>query len=290
MFSSLDEVKNLFIRSRNFACPVIAYESCSYYDSISNIQRWIQLEKEENNDTLLSEEELPVYLRWSVIEGFSPLYNDEASIKYCDSKNLTEKGYLKQPDFFKDIKSVLDDITNHSLLIIEDADTYFHEFKGAANAAFRAKLLSSIRNIHNSFKLKGATLVLMGYYFDISSDFSEHIVYLNEPLPNHEDLTDLVHKIYKTMGMSLLGENDLFKYVFPLRGCSLSVAENLLALSFDKGVGINLKTLWKLKEKDINATAGLSYTSSNVKLGDIAGLYALKEWLIAILTAKNHHY
>lgn len=287
MFNSLKKVKKMFKRARTLACPLIAYETCSTSESLVNIKNWIMEEKESNESEVIEIENPPVFLQWSLNRGFYPLFDkDEHSIEYAKKKSV--KGVFNaEPNIFKDMGKLFEDLPDYSVIIAHNFDTYFHQYKGFILADFRSKLLDLIDTTYDSFKRKGATFLMLGNYFDIPEDFGNSVVHLNEPLPTHEELSILVNKFYKKFKLDLLTGKDLFKYTFPLRGCTLGVAENLVALSFDPDNGIELDTLWDLKEQDINKTEGLNFGRSDLTLDDLAGLEAIKEWLIRIFNGEN---
>lgn len=291
---TLEEVKELFLKAKSVGHPLFIYETSSFKDSLKNILDFLQHEKELLNKQLSKSkktvfaktEALPVHIVWSITRGFYSLDETDKSSESLAKLKNQKAGFPTPPDFFADLNK-LNDLPEGSTVTFLEADNFFLQY-ASPNALFRSNLSSSLRNVEEWFKLTGSSLILMGYCFIVPEEFTHAVIQLNEPNPTQEELEEIVGHVYQAAGLSVPTPAALRTFAFPLRGCSKSVAENFASLALEgKSKGVSIKKLWKLKEKEINATQGLRFMHSDVTLKDVGGLGAVKKQLVKIFKGKN---
>lgn len=143
----------------------------------------------------------------------------------------------------------------------------------------------AILNLRDDFKASQRTLVLLGTQFDLPSELAQHVLILDEPLPDAAQIRQVVTKIVNSAGQDL-DEKTAEEAVYALRGIAAFPAEQATAMSLTPE-GLNLSALWDRKRQLIRATPGLAVWEGRAMFSDIGGCDQIKKFMARILTGKR---
>lgn len=141
-------------------------------------------------------------------------------------------------------------------------------------------VMQALLNIREPFKSTKRVVIGLTLKSKIPSDLVQSFSYVEDPLPDSEQLKEKISGIYKSAhGQdSELDKDTLEVMSNDLKGTSPFRAEQLTAQSLSKE-GINRKRLRDNAKKQINDTAGLSMETGTEDFDDIGGLDAIREYL-----------
>jgi len=159
----------------------------------------------------------------------------------------------------------------------------FHPFMTATNAA----IIRQLREVATSLKDSYKTLVLVSPFLAIAAELQKDITVLDFPLPELEDLRELLHRIISEVGetakvsveLDRQGEDRLLTAAL---GLTLKEAENVLAktIVLDGRLSAeDVSVVFSEKQQIIRKSGLLEYYGAQETLKDVGGLDALKEWL-----------
>lgn len=139
----------------------------------------------------------------------------------------------------------------------------------------------------DKFKAENTTLVMLAPSITLPAELKQDVVFLDEPLPNEEELSAICASIIADAGLKpeLLTDNKE-KIVSALRGLSAFAAEQVCALSLTKG-GIDLQEMMKLKRAYIGSLPGVEVREDKISFNDIAGYDNVKNLLIKKISGKR---
>lgn len=146
--------------------------------------------------------------------------------------------------------------------------------------------MQAVWNCRLAFEPRGITLVLLGPAIKLPVELKNDVVLISEPLPDHEELGDILDDISKAANLKpeQIGDRDIV--VDTMRGTSAFGARQILAMSVTKD-GVDHGQLWERKAKMVQQTPGLSVWRGSESFKDLGGLSNLKQFLTRILTSGN---
>jgi AAA+ superfamily predicted ATPase len=206
-----------------------------------------------------------VLLGWSVAKGFR---------RDGGTKSAAGLEGTKEP---LAALAAIEKLSDPSLVVLKD----FHPYL-ADPAVVRA-----LRELSHSLKSTFTTVVLLSPTLVIPPEIEKEVSVLDVPLPTYRDLLQLLKEIVGVVRQGNTARIDLTKddadqLIKAALGLTLAEAENAFAkaiaadgrLSKDD-VGVVLEE----KRQVIRKSGLLEYYPTDVKLGHVGGLDALKEWL-----------
>lgn len=144
--------------------------------------------------------------------------------------------------------------------------------------------MQAVWNCRLAFEPRGITLVLLGPAIKLPAELKNDIVLISEPLPDHEELSDILDDISKAADLKpeQIGDRDIV--VDTMSGTSAFGARQILAMSVERE-GINQDQLWERKRKMIEQCPGLAVWKGGTSFDDLGGLENLKDFLFRVLTS-----
>lgn len=140
-------------------------------------------------------------------------------------------------------------------------------------------------NLRDKFKSDGRTLVLLAKQMPVPAELSDDLLVLDEPLPNEEQLSEIVRQQHRNAGLDAK-EANVYGAVEALRGLSAFAAEQITAMSLRKS-GLNIDACWERKRQQIEQTPGLTVWRDGDKFESIGGCDVVKGFLSKILHGNN---
>jgi hypothetical protein len=138
--------------------------------------------------------------------------------------------------------------------------------------------VQGLRNVRDPYKADGRTIVLMGETMRLPLELRGHVVVLDEPLPDDQQLLDIATEIYSDRAAemtSVVTASDLAKVAETLRGTFTFSAETLAAMAL-RVDGFDQQTLELASRRQIEETLGLSVDKGGETFDDIGGLSQVK--------------
>jgi len=161
----------------------------------------------------------------------------------------------------------------------------FHFFMRArdTNVAVIRKLREVTIALSDSYK----TLVITSPLLEIAPELEKDICVLDYPLPQVEDIEDLLRRICEDVAESAniainIEPKDREKLVQAALGLTLQEAENVFAKTIVNDGKLNaddVSVVFSEKQQIIRKSGLLEYYESRTEMGDVGGLDSLKEWL-----------
>ena len=182
----------------------------------------------------------------------------------------------------KDPLNALDQVIEQvepAIFIFKD----FHPFLTKNNFAVIRKLKEIALHLKNSFK----TVILISPTMEIPAELEKEITVLNFPLPQREDLAELLDRIiqdvrqFKQVKIDLddAGRERLLQAAL---GLTLSEAENVFAKIIVKDERLSAEDVNEVfaeKQQIIRKSGLLEYYATNETFSHVGGLTVLKDWL-----------
>lgn len=270
MQNSMELLIENFLRARRVSTPFIAINTT---DPIATQQR---LKDAILADAKKGGDDAPPMIQWDIAAGFSPLNQfAQSQIAKVQNENI---GPIKMPD--EAMTAVLE--------FVGETVVFAHGMNRLLNSQQdnAAVVIQSVLNIREEFKKDMRTLVLMSPIFAIPIELEQDIMVLDEPLPNHAELRDIVNTVvsdtakqdsrYEGVSTELIEEA-----ASALKGLNAFAAGQTAFMSLRKGT-IDIPTMWIRKESAINQVPGLSVWKGEDRFVDIGGYDAVKSDLLRL--------
>lgn len=265
--------RNPFKAIRNAAVPLCAIETA---DPAHTIQQCLL--------TLNGKIALTPLAQWDILNGLTALTNangkpfNEVSASFVESIcGTTPAAEIAASDYLRILQR---DQTKGAVIFWHNAQLLINELP----------ILQGFWNLRDSFKRRGATLVMLAPQLTLPAALKQDVVIIAEPLPDAAQLAKIIDGTVKDAGESLNAaalqdiESKKPHYVDTLRGLSGFAAEQVTAMSMNKS-GIDGEGLWQRKKKMIEQTPGLSVWQGGESFDDLGGLENLKGFLTSVLTS-----
>lgn len=144
------------------------------------------------------------------------------------------------------------------------------------------EVIQAMWNLRDLFKQDRRTLCILGPYFTLPPELAQDVVILDEPLPNAEQLADIVVSTFTDAQMDKPKAEVIAKAVDAICGLAPFAAEQVCAMSIAPD-GLDLKQLWEHKRKQIENTAGLTVYRGNERAKDVKGAENAVDFLLRVM-------
>ena len=223
----------------------------------------------QNVVTAIAQRRQKKVFEWSFSTGIVPAGTSLQSQKH---RNAATKDPLNALD------QVIEQV-EPAIFIFKD----FHPFLTKNNFAVIRKLKEIALHLKNSFK----TVILVSPTMEIPAELEKEITVLNFPLPQREDLAELLDRIiqdvrqFKQVKIDLddAGRERLLQAAL---GLTLSEAENVFAkiiVKDERLSGADVNEVFAEKQQIIRKSGLLEYYATNENFSHVGGLTVLKDWL-----------
>jgi AAA+ superfamily predicted ATPase len=205
---------------------------------------------------------------WNVVDGIRPLSISQGSLYQNDPLPESEKDPL-YPLTWLDEKT-----DDNSVLFLNDYHPYLaKEFDG------RDQIVCKIRNLYDSFKAKGKTLVIVSASSDIPMELEKEVTYIKYSLPGREELRAVLRDLSTVLNTPYPRDDN--PVVDASLGLSLLEAENAYSASWHETGHFNPTLVMNEKARVAEKGDILKVVKVPASVDDIGGNELLKEWLVS---------
>jgi hypothetical protein len=131
-------------------------------------------------------------------------------------------------------------------------------------------VMQAIWNLRDVWASQSNVMVMLCPAMPLPMELTNDVVVINEPLPDHEEVSTLVDSVCEDAGINNLPDRE--KVVDTLLGVSAFAAKNALSMSILKDRTIDREMLWQHKRKLVEQTPGLSMWKPTTTMKDVGGL------------------
>lgn len=221
-------------------------------------------------------------LVWDInrgVRGLNPLGKVAADEVNKDSK---KPAALTTGNPQEAMMRALDFMPKGAVLFMENAQLLLE----CREEAKKLVMVQCVANCRDPFKSSGRTLVLLCPDLKVPLELRHDVIVLDVPLPDAEELTEVVTGILKAGQQPDPTPEALGGAVAAITGLSRFVAENAVAMSLRKS-GLDLPALWERKISAINAVGGLKVHRGDASFSKLGGLENIKEYGRMIIAGKH---
>lgn len=256
--------------------PLIAVQTP---DPASIIKQVLAITKEKTKNA--ANENAPVVV-WDLASGLKG-WNETgmAAITTAISTFCPNKKPYEITDPFASIM-LFEYFPERTIIIMLNA----HRLIGAVDVQ-QMKIGQAIWNLRDKYKSSKRVLVITAPMIKLPPELVNDVLVLDEPFPEKAELEDIVKKLHEGVKLAEPSPQVLDKAVEATKGLSLFKAEQAVALSFSKAEGFSLPKLWRMKQKLIENTVGLSVYKGAETFTDVKGVTSIKSYLTKLMHGKE---
>jgi ATPase family associated with various cellular activities (AAA) len=230
-------------------------------------------------------EETEVYptVLWDVVQGFKAV-NDAAKstaqrLSSAEPASLTgEKDPREALVTLQAQVTARKELPRGTIVCFANAHRYWND----------TGVIQAVYNLRDCFPEDNQTLILLTLPgARLPLELADHVLVLDEPLPNRDDLGKVLDDIVQDTRAQNpdfpgLSREDRTHALDALLGLTLFSAQQAVSMSLTTG-GLNLPRLWSKKVQTIQQTPGLSVWKGEESFDKIAGVSNVKEFLELIM-------
>ena len=248
-------------------------------------------------------------LLWNSASGVAG-FNGNASEKIAATLNSNDE--ITIPQAFLIAIASEEVVPPHTIIVMQAATDWFD----------KPVVRQAIWNLRDKFKRRATVLVLLSEVIQLPLSLKNDVIILDEPLPNEEQLTELVKQFDKQGSMCectnqgkaepppsckkcngtgvktkrpLADDEAVSRVVEAVKGLPYFAAEQVVAMALrgepvadqKPTCSIDLEHCWQVKRKQVEQTRGLSIYRGGEKLDDLGGLDQIKQYLTRIMTGRK---
>jgi hypothetical protein len=146
--------------------------------------------------------------------------------------------------------------------------------------------VQAVWNLRDVWKADFRTLVLLGPEFTLPIELKGDVVVIDEPLPDEEQLRDIVVRTYKNAKLAEPAAPTVTAAIDALCGLAPYPAEQASAMSLTRE-GLDNDSLWKQKRQMIEQTRGLKVYRGGQTFDDIGGCDRIKSYMTSIINSPK---
>lgn len=211
-------------------------------------------------------------LKWDIAQGIAPL-NDEGKDALAKMAGNDDLEALQDPSTA--LKAALR-LPPQSVLFFLNAHRYL------TNEPSGAVVTQAIWNLRDRLKADRRTWVGLCPDIQLPPELQQDVLVLDEPLPNPEQLKEIIEAQYKAAGMKEPEDGIMARAVDAVCGTAAFSAEQASAMCLTKN-GLDIESLWQHKFQIIEQTKGLSVDRGIETFSDIGGLDQIKRFSTGLM-------
>lgn len=246
----MEKLEQQFISARKCGVPLLGIETPDQGATIAKLL------------PLLNGEKKHPALAWDIIRGVRAVNEPGKAALDRIAPDEQAKLALMNPS---EMLSQLPKLPDKTVLFMFNAHR-FYENEAVAQG---------IWNLRDDFKASGRMLVLLAPSIQLPSELERDVILLDEPLPNDQELADIVDRLHEYAGIKR--PLDMAPIVRAARGLAPFPAEQAVAMALSRS-GVDSGKLWGLKRKMIEQTRGLNVYMGGEKFSDIGGIQQIKQF------------
>ena len=199
-----------------------------------------------------------------------------------------------------DIESVKDSPTDAVLVATSKIDAGTMIFMHTANRyAEQLPFIQALKNARNPFCASRRTIILMGIDMPLPPELAGDVVFLNDPLPDEEDISSIVAKVADNYNKAVdkKGDDSIPKAVVTdeimtdsidaLIGLPAFTAEQIASMCLRDGVFDN-DSMWGRKRAQVETQQGLTIHRGDSSLKDVGGCENVVAHLTRCMNGLKH--
>lgn len=176
---------------------------------------------------------------------------------------------------------LLENVRKRCIVVIHNG----HRYLGSADER-QAVIGQAIWNLRDKYKSSNRTLVILAPQIKLPSELKQDILVLDEPFPDKVEIEDKIKNIFAGTELSAPPQDVLDKASEAGKGLSLFALEQAVAMSISRK-GLDLKSLWYRKRKQVEQTPGLSIYPGTETFDDIRGVESVKSYLNMLFNGRE---
>lgn len=227
--------------------------------------------------------ETPV-LRWDRARGIMPMTEAgrEAIKALCevddDLKPTNIEAMTQDPAAAMRLAYYL---PNGSILVAQGLDRFLNEHNAG-------EVVQAVLNLRDAFKSDQRTLIMTSPDCNLPGEIKHDVIVLDDPLPEDEGYVQTINDLYEAARnespeIEMPTEDFVRRATRSVRGLSGFEAEQVLAMSLEDGVGIDLTDAWEMKKGAVAKIKGLTMSYNEPDDPDLADLRGLD----AVISSLN---
>lgn len=206
-------------------------------------------------------------MEWSITRGL---------IQYRATMSATAEGKKGTKDPLAVLKEILD-LTDPTIVVLKDFENYLKD----------AAVRRALRDLALALRFTYTSVIILSPPFAIPRELEKDLTLVDFPLPNLEELDDLLSRIEVEVRESPEYEittepEQRRRLLEAAAGLSLAEAENVFAKTLVKTghlSGAEVPEVFSEKRQIIRKSGLLEYVEVKERLEDIGGLRGMKQWL-----------
>lgn len=167
-------------------------------------------------------------------------------------------------------------LQNRAILFMLNGHQYFDQ----------PTFIQAFWNLRDVFSNANCTVVLLGPAFTMPPELQQDTLLLDEPLPNAEQLREIVSGLTTRNKIPNVDDEVLEKAVDALRGLAAFPADQNAAMNASKKNGLDIDGMWERKRQMIKQTDGLSVWSDGLRFSDLEGIDEIERMFRRIIAGK----
>ncbi len=204
---------------------------------------------------------------WSITKGL---------VRHRTAMSAKTEGKRGTKDPVVVLREIMD-ITEPAIVVLKDFQPFFKE----------AAVKRGLRDLAHALRFTYVTVIILAPPFSVPLELEKDLNLVDFPLPNRDELEDLLHRIEIEVEESpefevARSENQRRALLDAALGLTLSEAENVFAKTLVKHGRLTseeVPSVFGEKRQIVRKTGLLEYVDVAEKLDDIGGLDHLKHWL-----------
>lgn len=205
---------------------------------------------------------------WSITRGL---------VRYRPAMSLKTEGKKGTKDPTVVLREILD-INEPAVIVLKDFDQFFRE----------SAVKRGLRDLAQALRFTYLSVVLLAPPFGIPRELEKDLAIVDFPLPQYEELEDLLHRIDDEVKSApdfqiTRKEEDRRRLLEAAQGLTLAEAENVFAKTLVQTgrLGIDeVPIVFSEKRQIIRKSGMLEYVDLSQSIDEIGGLENLKRWLV----------
>lgn len=211
---------------------------------------------------------------WSITRGLCKLDTHSQEFKniFSNSQSSTCKGVNLEPLF-----SHMQDSAEPAIFFCKDFSTFFDTPEN----------VRQIKDLAHALKSSFKSLIVCSPNIKIPTELEKEITLIDLPLPNHEELKELLKTVCEVVESKKkssvnLSAEELSTLALAAQGLTMEEAENVFSKAVIQDSSIHKDTVKHVineKRQIIKKSGVLEFYPSDSSLSDVGGLSQLKKWL-----------
>lgn len=258
-----------FKAARRAGVPIIVIRTADYQSVIQDVKKFYA--DADNKEVGL--------LEWDCCRGVTGI--NDRGVVVAKAVNDNKSPAIATSNGIEALRKSLDKMPERSLLFMMNLQILIED-----KSAIRLPIIQAIWNCRDLFKSTNRTLVLLVPDLKLPAELSSDVITIDVPLPNKEELKEIVVKVYQSAEMAAPEKEVLVRAVDAIAGLSSFSAEQVTAMAMSPS-GIDTEAMWARKKEIIRQTAGLSVHEKTASFDQLGGLQVIKSYFRQILKGKR---